>query len=729
MGKIALITGITGQDGSYLAELLLGKGYEVHGIVRRVALEDPIHRLKRINHIKDRITLHPGNIESYSRLLDIVDKVQPDECYHLAAQSFVHESFEDSFSTFMINIEGTLNILNAVQKKAPKCRFYFAGSSEMFGKAREVPQNEKTPFYPRSPYGITKVTGFELTRNFRESYDIFACSGILFNHECVSENTPVIVRSKKTGVISIKRIKDLRRAKEKGANIQQWIPRNIEIWDGDNFVDLMLVTATRREKDYTDFSCRTINTRNGVIETTNHHNMLLDNERKIKAREIKVGKRLLHKPFPKENEISILAKEEALFLGLMAGDGYISEDGKGQFSNNDPEIMNLFEKIWKKIGLGAITKREIKTEYGRSVQAALNGNSHYLRLVRNEIYTYDGFKKVPDRILNADKGAKQAFLSGYNITDGLKSNKCAYEFKNFKTNSIILAQGLLFLINQITQQEVNITFETDEKNYGYYSINLLSPTDNEGKEKKVVELLGSGMNQREICRQSGISRKFIRKIQAGGHGSVHHLTKPKEEVKKIFYHKQQPTWVYDLETNSGEFMAGVGNIVVSNSPRRGREFVTRKITSGIARIKKGRGNVLILGNLDAKRDWGFAGDYVEAMWLILQQDNPEDFVISTGKIHSVRDFLDLAFKYASLDYEIVDLHELSEEEADIKVEELRKEKNKIFVVQHPGFYRPAEVNELLGDSSRAQEKLKWKPKMPFEELVKAMIEKDLEDSI
>jgi len=341
--KKALITGITGQDGSYLAEFLLSKGYEVHGVIRRVSIEDSFSRIRRINHIKDKIILHPGSIESYSRLIEIFDKVQPDECYHLAAQSFVHESFEDSFSTFMINIEGTLNILNALKKRAPNCKFYFAGSSEMFGKVMEVPQNEKTPFHPRSPYGITKVAGFDLTRNFREAYGIFACSGMLFNHE---------------------------------------------------------------------------------------------------------------------------------------------------------------------------------------------------------------------------------------------------------------------------------------------------------------------------------------------------------------------------------------------SPRRGHEFVTRKITTEIAKIKNGEDNVLIIGNLNAKRDWGFAGDYVEAMWLMLQQQEPKDFVIATGETHSVREFLDIAFKFINMDYEIVDLSSLSETEADQKVRELRNQKNNAFVIQHPRFYRPAEVNLLLGDASLARKELGWEPKVSFNELVHMMLKLD-----
>ncbi|MCX5687455.1 MAG: GDP-mannose 4,6-dehydratase, partial [Candidatus Omnitrophica bacterium] len=202
--KKALITGITGQDGAYLSRFLIKKGYEVHGIVRRVALEDPDHRLWRLRDILDKITLHPGSMESYASIFKIVEKVKPNECYHLAAQSFVSYSFEDEFSTINTNINGTHFMLSAIKEKAPKCKFYFAASSEMFGHVREVPQTEKTPFYPRSPYGISKVAGFELTRNYREAYNIFACNGILFNHESPLRGYEFVTRKITSAVANIK---------------------------------------------------------------------------------------------------------------------------------------------------------------------------------------------------------------------------------------------------------------------------------------------------------------------------------------------------------------------------------------------------------------------------------------------------------------------------------------------------------------------------------------------
>lgn len=210
--KKALISGITGQDGSYLAELLLQKGYEVHGMVRRVALEDPSHRMWRINHICKEVRLHASSLESYPSIVKVFNDVKPDECYHLAAQSFVSYSFEDEFSTMNTNINGTHYMLAACRDVAANCRFYFAGSSEMFGRVRETPQTEATPFHPRSPYGISKVAGFDLTRNYREGYGLFACNGILFNHESPRRGYEFVTRKITSHVAKIKlgKTKELR---------------------------------------------------------------------------------------------------------------------------------------------------------------------------------------------------------------------------------------------------------------------------------------------------------------------------------------------------------------------------------------------------------------------------------------------------------------------------------------------------------------------------------------
>lgn len=316
MKKRALITGITGQDGSYLAEFLLDKDYEVYGMVRRSSME----RFDRIDHIKDKIEIRQADLLDQFSITKLIDEIRPHEIYNLAAMSFVPTSWDQPVLTAEFTATGVTRMLEAIRYIDPKIKFYQASSSEMFGKVKEIPQTEKTPFHPRSPYGVAKVYGHWITINYRESYDIFACSGILFNHE---------------------------------------------------------------------------------------------------------------------------------------------------------------------------------------------------------------------------------------------------------------------------------------------------------------------------------------------------------------------------------------------SPRRGIEFVTRKISYNAVKIKLGISKELGLGNLDAKRDWGYAGDYVKAMWLMLQQDKPDDFIISTGKTHSVRDLVDIAFSHLGLDY-------------------------KKYVKKDKRFIRPAEVDLLIGDHSKAKNELNWEPEVSFEELVKMMVDSDME---
>jgi GDPmannose 4,6-dehydratase len=176
----------------------------VHGIVRRVALEQPEYRLSRLKEVWDKIKIHPANLDSYPSIFHVFSREQFDECYHLAAQSFVAESFADGFSTMATNIHGTHYVLAALRELQPACKFYFAGSSEMFGKAREIPQRESTPFHPRSPYGISKCAGFQLSVNYREAYGMFCCNGILFNHESPRRGLEFVSRKITNGVARIK---------------------------------------------------------------------------------------------------------------------------------------------------------------------------------------------------------------------------------------------------------------------------------------------------------------------------------------------------------------------------------------------------------------------------------------------------------------------------------------------------------------------------------------------
>lgn len=196
----AIITGVTGQDGSYLAELLLSKGYAVHGMVRRSSSEND----ERILHIKDKIKLHQADLLDQLSIIDLVKEIKPNEIYNLAAQSFVPTSFIQPVLTAEFTAIGVTRMLEAVRLVDPSIRFYQASSSEMFGKVQESPQTERTPFYPRSPYGVAKLYGHWITVNYRESYNIFACSGILFNHESPRRSHEFVTRKITDGVVKIK---------------------------------------------------------------------------------------------------------------------------------------------------------------------------------------------------------------------------------------------------------------------------------------------------------------------------------------------------------------------------------------------------------------------------------------------------------------------------------------------------------------------------------------------
>ncbi len=203
MPRRALITGISGQDGSYLSQLLLSKGYEVHGFVQRSELENPARDLWRLKDFIHDIQLYPASVESYPAMFAVIKDLKPHECYHLAAKSFVSYTFDNDFVTFNTNVNGTLNILSILHQIAPDCRFYFAASSELFGRAPHAPQNEETPFHPRSVYGITKTTGYYLTSNYRDIYGMFACSGILYNHESPLRGFEYVTRKISQGAAKI----------------------------------------------------------------------------------------------------------------------------------------------------------------------------------------------------------------------------------------------------------------------------------------------------------------------------------------------------------------------------------------------------------------------------------------------------------------------------------------------------------------------------------------------
>jgi len=658
MSKRALITGITGQDGSYLAEFLLEKGYEVHGMVRRSSTET----FQRLQGCRDDIVLHTGDLLDQRSLVDVMRECEPDEIYNLAAMSFVAASWNQPVLTAEFSGVGATRMLEAMRETCPQARFYQASSSEMFGQVLEVPQTEKTPFYPRSPYGVAKAYGHFITVNYRESYDLFACSGILFNHECVSAQTPLMVRER--GVNSVKTPVDLVPLRSKGPSTQTFEPEGLlEVWDGEDWTPVRAITATRRRSTDPDHRMLSIQARAGTVDVTAHHTMLTDDREELRADAFEEGDRIaLCDEMPDPPAWTAITEEMAEFLGLMAADGWVERDAKRAcFTNNDSELRRRVAELWSRLFLG--TSREWFGTSGWNADAEvgkldLTGAVGARAFLREQLYTPTAHKQVPPLVLNSHTEVQEAFLEGYYASDGLKKGKGM----SVKTNSAVLAQGLCWLYHWIGQPASVYVEQRGDK--AYYQLNLAS------------------------------------RVRAAIGAKGEHLRKDPAEIRKIGEPAEDAEWVFDLETESGVFCAGVGRVVVHNSPRRGLEFVTRKVTHGAAAIKLGMQEKLALGNLDAERDWGYAKDYVEAMWLMLQQDEPDDFVIATGETHSVRELVDLSFEHAGLE---VDDH----------------------VAIDPRFFRPAEVEHLIGDCAKAREKLGWVPRTSFEELVRLMVDSDV----
>jgi GDPmannose 4,6-dehydratase len=657
--RSALITGVTGQDGSYLAELLLEKGYDVHGMVRRASTE----KFDRIEHIRDRITLHQGDLLDQRSLVDALRASKPSEIYNLAAMSFVAVSWIQPTLTAEFTGTGVTRMLEAMREVCPEARFYQASSSEMFGKVLEVPQTETTPFYPRSPYGVAKAYGHFITVNYRESYDLHATSGILFNHECLSETTPLIVRQ--LGVISIKTPADLVPLRRKGQSTQSFTPNNVvEVWDGEDWTYVRTITATRRRRTDPDHELLSVQARGGVVDVTAHHTMLDDDRAPLRADEVEEGGDLAIADWmPNAPGWTAVAPEMAELLGLLTADGYVSEDGgQARFTNNDFLIRCRAMELWSRVFLGF--SRESLGTSGFDPDGSVNvvtfsGAPSIGPWLREQLYTSSAFKQVPPVVLNADCDTQRAFLTGYYAGDGLKKGNG----ESIKTNSAVLAQGLCLLY--FNQRQPASVYVEQRDGRTYYQLNLRSAA------------------------------------RVGAKGQ--HLLRSPTEVRRVATAAvPSDEWVFDLETESGVFCAGVGRLVVHNSPRRGLEFVTRKITWHAAAIKHGLAKDLRLGNLDAERDWGYAKDYVEAMWLMLQRDIPEDYVIATGKANSVRECCEVAFDEAGL--------------GDFTQ----------YVTIDPAFVRPAEVDHLIGDPSKAERDLGWKPRTSFEELIRLMTRSDLE---
>jgi GDPmannose 4,6-dehydratase len=656
----ALITGITGQDGRYLSEFLAGKGYQVFGLVHGQA--NPKVRL--VQEENPRLELVEGDLRDLPSLIAAIEQVQPDEVYNLGAISFVALSFRQPELTAEITGLGVLRMLDAVRivggTQNNPIRFYQASSSEMFGKVREVPQTEQTPFHPRSPYGVAKMFGHNITVNYREAYGIHASSGILFNHESIPPWTPVLTRER--GLIDVQPIAELVAVPSSPDEGDSWTLAGgaLEVWDGEAWS-----RCTARSANWVSKPLVTIHGRGGLVSTTDDHVVFTPDSEKP-AKDFDAGDNVRLAANPPTPAAVVMTREEAWLLGILSAEGSVLPTGQTRITCGDEAVLAESARCWTAVTGGTTRKSDgPKSAFSDRCTPVirLNGAGYYRKQLRHELYTHDGKKRVPKRMLNASPDLQEEFLRAYNLGDGLRAGHGIDEFESFRTTSPILACGLMWLARTALRRRVTVYEQPGALGGGTsFLINLNSS------------------------------------LTPGNKGA--HLRKPQDEVRKV-ERRDYTGWTYDLATESGRFAAGVGLVVIHNSPRRGHEFVTRKITSSLARIKLGLQDTISLGNLEARRDWGYAGDYVEAMWLMLQQDEPSDYVVATGETHSIREFLDTAFRYAGYD--------------DWEP----------YVKHDDRFDRPAEVDLLIGDAAKARAQLGWSPRVKFEELVTMMYENDM----
>lgn len=681
--KRALIIGISGQDGSYLAELLLQKGYEVHGTIRRASTFNTgrIDHLYQDPHVHGvHLFLHYSDLSDGSNLSRLIQEIKPDEVYNLGAQSHVRVSFDIPEYTGLVTALGTLKVLDAIREADVTTKFYQASSSEMYGLVQAVPQTETTPFYPRSPYAVAKLYAYWITKNYREAYTMFACNGILFNHECLTERTPVII--KKNGLLDVMAIADVVPHHENprhGIKYSTLTPAGLEIWDGSQWTRVKTMTATwnkagsKIDKKVTQVVCR-----GGYYEASYDHISFLKAKTEVKTGQLRPKDLLELGSLPVTEIQTTTTLEEAEWLGMMAADGYISAEGQGRFINTNKKLRARMRLLWQTVAAGYSEESKHTSGFvqGTIVESVeLYGNGAYLRYLHPQLYDTKLFKRVPRVILNGTREMMSAFLRGYNCCDGLKGGRQTTEFKSFTTNSSVLALGLWYLVDRALGLRITIHPEFRQaKLYFHLNINSTNTTQ-KGKHLQ----------------------KDIAEVKA---------------VKRLDY----SGWLFDVETDSGTFSAGVGLTWVHNSPRRGETFVTRKITRALAKIKLGIDEKLYLGNLDSKRDWGYAPDYVAAMWLMMQQAEPDDYVIATNETHTVREFVVTAGRCLDMD-----IAWKGQGVAEIGYD---RSTGRDIIQIDPKYFRPTEVDLLMGDYTKAKTKLGWQPTVRFQQLVQIMAEAD-----
>jgi GDPmannose 4,6-dehydratase len=712
MAKKALITGITGQDGSYLAEFLLEKGYEVHGLVRRTSVIER-KRLKKIYHsFQDRdkkLFLHYGDMTDSSSIVRILSEVRPEEIYNLAAQSHVKISFEVPEYTAECDALGVLRLLEAVRQLGlEKTKIYQASTSELFGKVSESPQNEETPFNPQSPYGAAKLYAYWIIKNYREAYGLFACNGILFNHESPRRGENFVTRKITKGVAEIE--KGVRKkilignlnAKRDWGHAKEYIEAMWLMLQQPKAEDYVIATGeTHSVREFIEEAFKVIGiqmvwegsgkTEKGIDSLSGEVKVEIDpayfrplEVDLLKGDITKAKKKLGWEPKVKFRElVRIMVEADLENIGFVLRENCIE--------NKIDEIERLLKEIkLEKPKDPHIHEPSLKK---RALITGITGQdgSYLTELLVRKGYEVWGMAtslehpNIPSEIYN-EIHLKKA------------------DIRNFLEVKVVLKESNPDEIyNLAAQSSVEASFQdpkkTNEINFGGLKNILLS------------------------CKDLGISPKILQassaEIFGGNKGEPLNEQSPKKPNNPYAESKLLAHNLIIDEREKGLFAC---NCILFNheSPRRGENFVTRKITKGLARIKLGLQDKLELGNLDTFRDWGYAKEYIEAMWLMLQQPKAEDYVIGSGKRHSLRDFIQIAASKIKLEIKSNGKKGVDEKYLD--------EKGNVIIEINPKFFRPTEEYTSAVDISKAKRNLNWEPKVNFKQLVEIMVEQDLKES-
>lgn len=690
--KTVLIWGATGQIASYLVEMYLEKDYKVYGIKRRSST----NTLWRVQHLLNNpdLELIEGDITDPSSVNNLTNILKPDLCINTAAQSHVGTSFEQPAYTFNVNANGVLYILESIKNCSPQTKFLQFSTSEMMGDNYSIDENgekyqdESTQFSPVSQYAVSKLAAYHLVKLYRKAYHIFSCNNINFNSESIPGHIPVLLR-KDNGFIDILPIEDMfRTEKHKYEGILDCY-KNMDIWDGESWTKIIDGTCYQDKTKQVNV----IQSVSRVLETTLEHSIFMNGNIEKESKDIIVGDLLYEINYPFLTPLSsFLDNDIAKFIGFVVGDGYVSEEGKTRVIGTDKKLLlemslpfiNKFGFTYRLYnnGPGSFNKK------GKDIwHLDINCDRNLGKWLRKNIYTLrSGKKRVPDFILNSNNEIQKSFFDGYYLADGRKAGHERYQYKGFSTNSATLCLGLIIIINNVLRQDAKVKYNIRDNNLIYH-VQLRSPDSHKNKYNK----------------------------------------KNLYEVIKIFNVPNKNNWFFDLQTISQCFAVGPHLAKIHNSPRRGEEFVTRKITQWIAKFKKCKDqditalttvsadNIIFtngynedrifpklrLGNITAYRDWSHAKDVCRGVYLALNYHKPDDYVFGSGQTQTVADFCKEAFKCIWID------------------------NWEDYIIIDPKFYRPAEVDYLKSRPTKAKEVLGWETTISFQDLVKEMVEADI----